>query len=137
MDDQHLAAREAATLGRLHADQGRVDRLAAIARAHAELSAPGLSPSGALTVVVERALAITGAHGAGVEQVEGDDLVLTTARASLAGVRGRRLAAASLSGLCARTGHALRCDDTHADPRDVAACTSCPGRDHIAIRAAW
>ncbi|TML92766.1 MAG: diguanylate cyclase [Actinobacteria bacterium] len=122
MDDQHLAAREAATLGRLHADQGRVDRLAAIARAHAELSAPGLSPSAALTVVVERALAITGAHGAGVEQVEGDDLVLTTARASLAGVRGRRLATASLSGLCARTGHALRCDDTHADPRvDVAA----------------
>ena len=94
------------------------DRLVAVARAHAELSAPGLSPRGVLDVAAKRAQELTGADGAGVELVEGDDAVLTTATASLAGLRGRRLAmASSLSGHCARAGEALRCDDTSADPR--------------------
>ena len=111
MDDQHQT------------DRTEAGRLAEIARAHAELGAPSLSPRGRLAVAAERALALTGANGAGVELVESDDLVLTTATASLAGLRGRRLAmASSLSGQCARTGQALRCDDTQADPRaDVAA----------------
>jgi diguanylate cyclase (GGDEF)-like protein/PAS domain S-box-containing protein len=126
MDDLHRGAQRPLArrpADQQPADQQVADRLAAIARAHAELCAPGLSPRRALTVVVERAVTLVGADGAGVELVEGDDLVLATATASLGGVRGRRLAmAASLSGQCARTSQALRSDDTHADPRvDVAA----------------
>jgi diguanylate cyclase (GGDEF)-like protein/PAS domain S-box-containing protein len=113
MDDQHAAVRRPPA-----PEDGPAERLAAIARAHAQLSAPGLSARAAHTAAVERALAITGAHGAGVERVDGDDLVLATAVGSLAGVRGRRLAmGSSLSGQCARACQALRCDDTHADPR--------------------
>jgi diguanylate cyclase (GGDEF)-like protein/PAS domain S-box-containing protein len=123
MEDQHQAAQHQAAQRLDDQHQHLADRLVSIARAHAELSAPSLSPREALVVAPKRALALTGAHGAGVELLEGDDLVLTTATASLAGVRGRRLAiASSLSGHCARTGQALRCDDTRADPRaDVAA----------------
>ena len=99
-------------------DEPQADRLAAIARAQADLSASGLSPLGALNVVAERAVALTGGHGAGVELVEDDELVLTVATGSLSGVRGRRLACfGSLAGQCVRTGQALRCDDTHDDPR--------------------
>ena len=129
MDDQHSAARRHPA-----PEEDSAERLAAIARAHAQLSAPGLSPLAALTAVVERALAITGAHGAGVELVEGDDLVLATAVASLAGVRGRRLAVtSSLSGQCARAGQALRCDDTHADPRADAAAALESGTRSVVV----
>jgi len=115
-------------------DQHQTGRLASLARAHAALSASRLSRREAFTVVAERALAITGADGAGVEQVEGDDLVLTAATASLAGVRGRRLAmAASLSGHCARAGQALRCDDTHADPRVDAAAARETGAASVVV----
>jgi diguanylate cyclase (GGDEF)-like protein/PAS domain S-box-containing protein len=96
----------------------QANRLAAIARTQAELSAPSLSPIGALTVIAERALSITGGHGAGVELVQGDEIVLTSAAGSLVGLRRRRLGInTSLSGHCARTAQSLRCDDTDADPR--------------------
>ena len=85
--------------------------------------------------VVEAALAMTGAGGAVVEIVEGDDMVYRAVAGLAAGSAGVRLAAAgSLSGQCVRERQPLRSDDTSVDPRvDRAACERVGARSMIVV----
>lgn len=81
-----------------------------------------------LVAVMERvaleAQRLTGAHGAAVELVEGDDMVYRAACGIAHRQLGLRLArSASLSGLCVEQDTILTCADTQNDPRvDRLAC---------------
>jgi PAS domain S-box-containing protein len=78
------------------------------------VSAAGLDPETVMRVIAERSMALTGASGAVIEALEGEDLVPTVH----VGTEAPRLKVdASLSGLCVRSGELQRCDDTLTDPR--------------------
>ena len=79
-----------------------------------------------MSVVVERAMALTGGAGAVIEQIDGADLLYRAACGSTAPFVGHRIAReGSLSGLCIAQAAALHADDTATDDRvDRAACTS-------------
>jgi PAS domain S-box-containing protein len=74
--------------------------------------------------VVDLAENLTGAKGAVVELVEGDEMVYRSASSSIrehVGLRLRR--SGSLSGLCVEQAQVLRCDDAETDSRvDRVAC---------------
>ena len=84
----------------------------------------GTDPELVMTAIVERAQALTRSSGAVLEVPDGDEMVYGTATGTLAAATGLRVpAAGSLSGLCARTGSVLRCDDSENDARvDRPAC---------------
>jgi PAS domain S-box-containing protein len=68
--------------------------------------------------VVDLAENLTGARGAVIELLEGDDMVYRSTSASVREHLGMRLKrATSLSGLCVTEQRVLRCDDTELDPR--------------------
>ncbi len=78
------------------------------------VSAAGLDSETVMRVIAERSLALTGATGAVIEALEGEDLVPTVH----VGTDAPRLkVSGSLSGLCVRSGELQRCDDTLADPQ--------------------
>jgi PAS domain S-box-containing protein len=78
------------------------------------VTAAGLDSETVMRVIAERSQTLTGASGAVIEAIEGDELVprfhtgIDAPRLKLSG---------SLSGLAVRTGELQRCDDAHADPR--------------------
>ena len=78
------------------------------------VTAAGLDSATVMRVIAERSKGLTGASGAVIEAVEGDDLVplvhLGTAATPLK-------LSSSLSGVSVRTGELQRCDDTLTDPR--------------------
>ena len=78
------------------------------------VAAAGLDSGTVMRVIAERGLALTGASGAVVEMVQGDDLVPRVAvgvDAPTHKVRG------SLAGTAVRTGEMQRTDDASTDPR--------------------
>ncbi len=78
----------------------------------------GFEPEAVMAAIARRAQQLTGADSGVVELLEGDEMVYRAATGAAEGTVGLRLDAyASLSGLCARTGTILRCDDTETDPR--------------------
>ncbi len=94
------------------------ERMAAIIRTQHEVMTTSLDLDAVMTLVAERAQALTGASGAVVELVEGDELVYRAVSGTAAPYLGRRIpATGTLAGLCVRMREILRCDDTQHDPR--------------------
>ena len=78
------------------------------------VAAAGLDSQTVMRVIADRGLRLTGANGAVIESIEGDELVPQVH----IGVNAPRLRLAdSLSGLCVRTGELQRSDDVLNDPR--------------------
>lgn len=78
------------------------------------VSAAGLESETVMRVIAERSQGLTGASGAVIEAVEGDELVPLVH----VGIEAPRLKmSSSLSGLCVRSGELERSDDTFTDPR--------------------
>ncbi len=76
--------------------------------------AAGLDSQTVMRVIAEQSKALTGASGAVIEAIEGDDL----SPKMHVGTEAPRLKLdSSLSGLCIRTGELQRSDDTFTDPR--------------------
>ena len=81
------------------------------------VAAAGLDSQTVMRVIADRGLRLTGATGAVIESIEGEELVPQVH----IGTEAPRLRLAdSLSGLCVRTGELQRSDDVLADPRDRA-----------------
>jgi PAS domain S-box-containing protein len=78
------------------------------------VTAAGLDSETLMRVIVERSKGLTGASGAVIEALEGEDLVPLVH----VGTDAPRLKVnSSLSGICVRTGELQRSDDTFTDPR--------------------
>jgi EAL domain-containing protein (putative c-di-GMP-specific phosphodiesterase class I)/putative methionine-R-sulfoxide reductase with GAF domain len=92
--------------------------------AHGEIVGAGLNLNKVVSVVTRRAQELTASAGAVVELVDGDELVYWAASGTVEPLLGLRVKAdSSLSGLAARSGRVLRCDDSETDARvDRAAC---------------
>ena len=78
------------------------------------VSSAGLDSETVMRVIAERSKGLTGASGAVIEAIEGEDIV---PRVQVGTEAPRLKLNASLSGVCVRTGELQRCDDTLADPR--------------------
>jgi PAS domain S-box-containing protein len=88
--------------------------LQAVIEVQQAVAAAGLDSATVMRVIVERSRELTGAGGACIEVIEGDELVPKV----YLGIDPPRLAlATSLSGLSVKTGELQRSDDTFADPR--------------------
>jgi PAS domain S-box-containing protein len=78
------------------------------------VSAAGLDSATVMRVIAEQSQGLTGASGAVIESIEGDDLVPLVQ----VGTEAPRLKlSSSLSGICVRTGELQRSDDTFTDER--------------------
>jgi PAS domain S-box-containing protein len=78
------------------------------------VSAAGLDSETVMRVIAERSQGLTGASGAVIESIEGEDLVPLVQ----VGTEAPRLKlSTSLSGICVRTGELQRSDDTFTDER--------------------
>jgi PAS domain S-box-containing protein len=78
------------------------------------VTAAGLDSETVMRVIAERSQGLTGASGAVIEAIEGEDLVPIVH----VGTEAARLKlSTSLSGVCVRTGELQRSDDTFTDPR--------------------
>ena len=78
------------------------------------VTAAGLDSATVMRVIAERSKGLTGASGAVIEAIEGEDLVPLVH----VGTEAPRLKLSnSLSGICVRTGELQRSDDTFTDPR--------------------
>jgi PAS domain S-box-containing protein len=76
--------------------------------------AAGLDSGTVMRVIAERSQELTGASGAVIEAIEGEDLVPVVH----VGTDAPRLKlSSSVSGICVRTGELQRSDDTFSDPR--------------------
>jgi len=100
------------------------ERRAAIIALQQDVATAGLDLEAVLARITAQAQALTGASGAVVEMIDGEDLVYRAASGTVSAHVGLRLArATSLSGLCTRGDAVLCCDDTDTDERvDRAAC---------------
>jgi PAS domain S-box-containing protein len=78
------------------------------------VSAAGLDSDTVMRVIAERSRGLTGASGAVIEAIDGEDVVPLV---HLGTAAPRLKMSASLSGLCVRSGELQRCDDTHSDSR--------------------
>jgi diguanylate cyclase (GGDEF)-like protein/PAS domain S-box-containing protein len=117
----------AVALDRLRRQQARdqADELRTrILRIQQALAASAEPLSEVMRILSEQARAITGADGAVVELLEGEDMVYAATCGSLAGRDGLRLRrTGSLSGLCASQLQLMACADAAQDPRvDAEAC---------------
>jgi PAS domain S-box-containing protein len=78
------------------------------------VTAAGLDSGTVMRVIAERSKELTGASGAVIEAIEGEDLVPIVH----VGTEAPRLKlSTSLSGICVQTGELQRSDDTFSDPR--------------------
>jgi len=104
--------------------EGANARLLEVIRTQSDVAKLGPDLSAVMTLVSQRAQALTGAMGAVVELAEGDDMVYRAATGAVQSHLGLHLSrATSLSGMCVRDGMVLRCDDSELDPRvDREAC---------------
>ena len=73
------------------------------------VSAAGLDSETVMRVIAERSKGLTGASGAVIEAIEGEDVVPLVHVGTAA---PRLKMSSSLSGICVRTGELQRCDDT-------------------------
>ncbi|HWG91178.1 MAG TPA: PAS domain S-box protein [Candidatus Thermoplasmatota archaeon] len=110
-------------------------RLEGVVRTQHEVNQHEADLPGLMHLVAERTQELTGAAGAVIEILEGDEMVYRAATGTIAPHLGLRLkAATSLSGLCVREGRALRCDDSETDPRvDREACRRVGVRSMIVV----
>jgi signal transduction histidine kinase len=124
MNDNDLRELRAATV-----------RLEGVVRTQRDVALAGLDVGRVMDVVTERAMELTGAEGAVVEMVEGDEMVYRAASGTLLPHLGLRLkSAASISGLCARTGEILQSDDCESDDRvDREACRRVGARSMLLV----
>lgn len=92
--------------------------LSAIIDTQNDIAAVELEPATVMRMIVQRTRALIGADGSIIDFVEGDELVGHVASGSLEQCTGVRLPiASSLSGICARTGEIITCEDALDDPR--------------------
>lgn len=100
------------------------DRLRQLVDGLAELATLALPGDLLMDRIVARIREMTGASGAVIELVDGDELEYVAATGSIESSRGLRLGrAASLSGLCVAFGVLQHCDDSELDRRvDREAC---------------
>ncbi len=95
------------------------------------VAAAGLDSSTVIRVIAERSRALTGATGAVVEMLEGDQAI---PRVSVGFDPPTLKLRGSLSGLCAATGELQRVDDAAADPRAQHEAAASPGiRSLVAV----
>jgi diguanylate cyclase (GGDEF)-like protein len=95
-----------------------VKRLLAIIDLQGAISGAQADLATVMQTVADRAAELTGAHGAVVEVIEGDDLVYRAATASMKHLLGQRLSRhKSLTGRCVREGRTMRSNDAKNDPR--------------------
>jgi PAS domain S-box-containing protein len=88
--------------------------LQAVLQVEQAVSAAGLDSQTVMRVIAERSKVLTGASGAVIEAIEGEDLVPLV----YVGTDAPRLKlGSSLSGICVRTGEVQRSDDTFNDER--------------------
>jgi diguanylate cyclase (GGDEF)-like protein len=100
-------------------------RLLAVIETQNEIAATALDLDALMAFVAERARELTRAGASVIELPEDDELVYRVATGSATEFVGLRLPMdASLSGLCARQGRVLRCNDARTDPRANAEATS-------------
>ena len=111
-------------MARQRSDSTEAALLRGLLEAQGAILGAGTDPELVVAAIVERARALTRSSGAVLEVPDGDDMVYGTATGTLAAATGLRVpAAGSLSGLSARTGAVLRCDDSENDARvDRPAC---------------
>lgn len=85
--------------------------------------------------IVGEVMQLSGAGGAVVERIEGEELVYVCAAGSVAAHVGLRLPArSSLSGLCLQTRSVQRCVDSEHDPRvDLDACRKVRARSMLIV----
>jgi PAS domain S-box-containing protein len=88
--------------------------LQAVLEVELAVTAAGLDSQTVMRVIAERSKGLTGASGAVIESIEGDDLVPLMHVGSEA---PRLKLSTSLSGICIQTGELQRSDDTFTDPR--------------------
>lgn len=100
------------------------EQLLRIVEVQYEIISTRLSLAEVMQVVVDRAAQMTRADAGVVETPDGHEMVYRAATGSATQHVGLRIGASgSLSGMCARTGVTLRCDDAENDPRvDGAKC---------------
>jgi PAS domain S-box-containing protein len=110
-------------------------RLAAIIATQFDIATAGLSLDKVMRMVASRTETLTGADGAVIEMVEGDEMVYRATSGIVAGRDGIRLkVSGSLSGLCIRENKILICDDSETDPRvDLNACRSLGVRSMVVV----
>ncbi|GAB2504487.1 PAS domain-containing protein [Lysobacter humi (ex Lee et al. 2017)] len=111
------------------------DRLRQIVDGLAELAALGLPGDMLMERIVARVREMTGATGAVVELLDGDELEYVAATGSIARHVGMRLArGTSLSGLCVSFRSLQYCDDTENDRRvDREACRRIGARSMLVV----
>lgn len=121
-----LAPGDHAALVRLERPDARLPArvLGELVSLHEYVMTGEMTADEAMRAICERATAMTAAEGATVELEEAGEMVYRVATGSIAQFAGFRLpSAGSMSGLAARSGEVLRCDDSELDPRvDRAAC---------------
>ena len=102
----------------------RLDRLERIIQTQSLLVQADLALNPFMQLVIDKLRELTQAQGASVDFVDGEQTVVKRASGAMAAHLGLRIAnAASLSGLCVRTGAVQQCDDSETDPRvDRATC---------------
>ena len=107
--------------------------LVGIVEALQEIGKSDASATEVMTLIARRAQALTGAAGAVVEMVTGDEMEYRAASGAVADKLGLRVPMhGSLSGLAVTSGLALACDDTESDPRvDRTACRAAGIRSMI------
>ena len=94
------------------------EQLLAVIETQTRIARLALDVEGVMSVVAERAQALTGASGAAVEMVEGQQMVVRAATGSAGGMQGERLdERRGVSGRCVEARELLRCDDSERDPR--------------------
>ncbi len=105
----------------LRTELGRQAAVVSIQQAVATAKA---GPDALMALIAGCAQELTRAAGAVVELVEAEEVVYRAVSGTMEGYLGTRLPlVGTLSGLCVRTGEALRCDDAADDPRtDPATC---------------
>jgi two-component system sensor histidine kinase/response regulator len=132
VDNVHMYGRleQAAQTLRLQMEQ----RSAIIATQN-DIARSDLDLSAVLTLIAERAQALTRASGAAIGLVDGDEIDYRAASGTLSCEVGTRLKIAhSLTGWSVQAGETVRCDDTALDPRvDVEARTRVGTRSAIAV----
>ena len=93
-------------------------RLTAVIATQQKVALNGLLPDHIITTMVDDILGLTGADGAVVELLDGDDMVYRAASGPGAAHVGLRLKVeSSFSGLCMKGQKALICNDIRSDPR--------------------
>jgi PAS domain S-box-containing protein len=98
-------------------ERQQTDHLNAVIRAQSEIAQAELDPTILMDLVSEHARELTGAMGAGVATLDGEDLEYVASRGTGVHVGDRTPLYGSLTGECARTGQVLHSDETETDSR--------------------